>query len=95
MFSIAPLTSLTSTNIPWKWGEEQSKAFQEAKKFLSKKVLLAFPIFDKTFTIHTDASHRQLGAVIHKMAIPSLFTVKNLMTHKHVTPLQNENSYPL
>ena len=61
---LAPLTSLTSTNIPWKWGEEQSKAFQEAKKILSKEVLLVFPKFDKTFTIHTDASHRQLGAVI-------------------------------
>jgi hypothetical protein len=43
--------------LTWKGGEEQSKAFQQAKKILSKEVLLAFPIFDKTFTIHTDASH--------------------------------------
>jgi hypothetical protein len=32
---LAPLTSLTSANIPWKWAEEQSKAFAEAKKILS------------------------------------------------------------
>jgi hypothetical protein len=50
---LAPLTSLTSTNIPWKWGEEESKAFQEAKKILSKEVLLAFPTFDKTSIYNT------------------------------------------
>jgi hypothetical protein len=62
--ALAPLTSLTSVNIPWKWGEEQSKAFLEAKKILSKEALLAFPAFDKPFIMHTDASHQQLGAVI-------------------------------
>jgi hypothetical protein len=61
---LAPLKSLTSVNIPWKWGEEQSEAFLEAKKILCKEVLLAFPAFDKPFITHTDASHRQLGAVI-------------------------------
>jgi hypothetical protein len=39
--ALAPLASLTSVNVPWKWGEEQSKAFLEAKKILSKEVLLA------------------------------------------------------
>jgi hypothetical protein len=54
---LAPLTSLTSINIPWKGGEEQSKASKKAKQILSKDVLLAFPVFDKPFIIHTDASH--------------------------------------
>jgi hypothetical protein len=75
---LAPLTSLTSTNIPWKWGEEQSKAFQEAKKILSEEVLLAFPTFDKTFTIHTDASHQQLGAVISQDGHPIAFYSRKL-----------------
>ncbi len=70
---LAPLTSLTSVNIPWKWGDEQSKAFQKAKSILSKEVLLAFPQFDKPFTIHTDASHRQLGAVISQDNKPIAF----------------------
>jgi hypothetical protein len=61
---LAPLTSLTSANIPWKWGEEQSKAFAEAKKVSSEEVSLACPAFDKPFAIHADASHRQLGAVV-------------------------------
>jgi hypothetical protein len=35
---LAPLTSLTSVNVPWKWGEEQSKAFLEAKKILFSSI---------------------------------------------------------
>jgi hypothetical protein len=70
---LAPLTSLTSVNIPWKWSDEQSKAYQKAKSILSKEVLLAFPQFDKPFTIHTDASHRQLGAVISQDNKPIAF----------------------
>jgi hypothetical protein len=71
---LAPLTSLTSHNIPWKWGEEQSKAFLEAKKILSKEALLAFPVFDKpAFITHADASHRQLGAVTSQDNHPVAF----------------------
>jgi hypothetical protein len=75
---LAPLTSLTSVNIPWKWGEEQSKAFKKAKQILSKDVLLAFPVFDKPFIIHTDASHRQLGAVISQDNHPIAFYSRKL-----------------
>ena len=35
-----------------------------AKKVMSKETILRFPDFNKTFHIHTDASHTQLGAVI-------------------------------
>jgi hypothetical protein len=75
---LAPLTSLTSANVPWKWGEEQSKAFAEAKKILSKEAPLAYPAFDKPFTIHTDASHRQLGAVILQDNHPIAFHSRKL-----------------
>jgi hypothetical protein len=92
---LAPLTSLTSINIPWEWGEEQSKAFKNAKQILSTDVLLAFPVFDKPFIIHTDASHRQLGAVISQDTHPIAFIVANLMMHKHAILLQNENFCPL
>jgi hypothetical protein len=74
----APLTSITSTNIPWKWGEEQSKAFVEANKILSKEALLAYPVFDKPFIIHTNASHRQLGAVISQDNHPIAFCSRKL-----------------
>jgi hypothetical protein len=74
---LAPFTTLTSIIIPWKWGEEQSKAFQEAKKIINMEVLLAFPVFDKTFTIDTDASHQQLGAaILQDNSTPSHFIVE-------------------
>jgi hypothetical protein len=74
---LPPLTSLTSTNVPWRWGAEQSEAFKEVKKILSKEVPLAFPVFNKTFTMHMDASHRQLGAVISQDNHPMAFAVEN------------------
>jgi hypothetical protein len=61
---LAPLASLTSANIPWKWGQEQSEAFLEANKILNEEAPLACPVFDKPFIIQADASHQQLGAVV-------------------------------
>ncbi len=40
------VTSLTSVNIPRKWGEEQSKAYKETNIILSKNVLLSLPVFN-------------------------------------------------
>ena len=61
---LAPLTALTSSKVKWKWEEEHDKAFREIKKVMARETLLAFPDFNKRFTIHTDASKTQLGAVI-------------------------------
>jgi hypothetical protein len=42
-------------------------------------VLLAFPVFDKTFAMHADdASHRQLGAVISQDNHPMAFCSRKL-----------------
>jgi hypothetical protein len=75
---LASLTGLTSVNIPWKWGEEQSKAFKNVKQIFSKHALFAFPVFDKPFIIHTDASHPQLGAVISQDNRPIAFYSRKL-----------------
>ena len=75
---LAPLAGLTSKTAKWKWGPEQSKAFREAKKIISKEALLAFPDFNKKFVIHTDASHTQLGAVISQDGKPIAFYSRKL-----------------
>ena len=59
--TIAPLTKLTSKNIPFKWTDEHQKAFETIKRCLSKETLLQYPNFSKEFEIHTDASKSQLG----------------------------------
>ena len=40
------------------------KAFTEIKRIVSRETLLAYPNFNETFEIHTDASKQQLGTVI-------------------------------
>jgi hypothetical protein len=62
---LAPI--VTGSVIPifkYKWGEEQQKAFEESKQKVSQETLLAFPDFEKEFHVYTDASNKQLGAVI-------------------------------
>ena len=49
---------------PWYWNESHQKAFDEIKKILARDVMLAYPDFSIPFEVYTDASTRQLGAVI-------------------------------
>jgi hypothetical protein len=44
--------------------------FNEIKQQVSKETLLAFPDFEKEFHVYTDASNKQLGAVIMKEGNP-------------------------
>ena len=67
---LAPLAKLTSKTVPFKWGEDEQKAFDTMKRIIGKEVLLAYPDFDKEFVIHMDASHYQLGAVISQDGKP-------------------------
>ena len=39
-------------------------SFKELKSMVSEKTLLSYPDWKLTFTVHTDASDKQLGAVI-------------------------------
>ena len=43
------------------------------KRHITYEAMLAYPIFDEEFIIHTDASHMQLGAVITQNNKPIAF----------------------
>jgi hypothetical protein len=73
---LAPLTSLVgqysqtkvtkakrTKKVPWHWEEVHQRAL-DVKATISKEVVLAYPDYSKVFDIHTDASSKQLGAVI-------------------------------
>ena len=75
---LAPLASLTSKNAKWKWTDVHTKAFNDIKKIVSRDVLLAYPDFNETFDIHTDASKLQLGAVISQNNKPIAFYSRKL-----------------
>ena len=75
---LAPLTKLVSKTQKFVWEKEQQHAFDIIKKVISKETLLVYPNFNETFQIHTDASHRQMGAVISQKGMPIAFWSKKL-----------------
>ncbi len=49
---------------PWHWDSIHQIAFDNVKATIVKEVVLAYPDFSKPFEVYTDASTKQLGAVI-------------------------------
>jgi hypothetical protein len=75
---LAPLTSMTSKNVKFKWTDEHQRAFDDIKKIICREVMLAFPDFSKPFHIYTDASDTQLCAVIEQEEKPIAFYSRKL-----------------
>jgi len=76
----APLTKLTSNKVPFKWANVEEEAFHKLKLAISKETMLNYPNFSKVFEIHTDASDKQLGAVIAQDGKPIAFYSRRLMS---------------
>ncbi len=75
--NLAPLTSLVgecgqtkvtrakgTKKVPWHWAEVHQRAFYHVKATIAREVVLAYPDYSKVFKMYTDASSKQLGAVI-------------------------------
>src|SRR5688500_3838576 len=75
---LAPLTALTSVNVPWKWTADHQSAFNETKRIIMRETLLAYPNFSEVFDIHTDASLSQSGACIPQNGKPIAFYLRKL-----------------
>jgi hypothetical protein len=63
---------------PWQWDSIHQEAFDNVKKTIAKEVVLAYPEFTKPFDIYTDASTKQLGAVITQDNRPIAFFSRKL-----------------
>jgi hypothetical protein len=75
---LAPLSSLTSSKVKWKWTTEHQESFHKMTALIAKDTLLTFPDFSKEFEIHTDASKLQLGACISQNGKPVAFYSRKL-----------------
>jgi hypothetical protein len=88
---IAPLTDLVgecgqtketrrkgTKKKPFYWDTIHQEAFDAIKKALAREVLLAYPDYSSPFEIYTDASSRQLGAVITQRNRPIAFFSRKL-----------------
>ncbi len=93
---LAPLTSLVgecrqtkstkakgTKKVPWHWDEVHQKAFDLIKATMAKDVVLAYPDHSKVFEIYTDASSKQLGAVITQDNRPIAFFSQKLSNTQH------------
>jgi hypothetical protein len=93
---LAPLTSLVgecgqtkttkakrTKNVPWHWDEIHQGAFNHIKATIAKDVVLAYLDYSKVFKIYTDASNKQLGAIITQDNRPIVFFGRKLSDTQH------------
>ena len=62
----------------WYWSDVHQEAFNKIKDALAREVILAYPKYGERFDIYTDASTRQLGAVITQDGKPIAFFSRKL-----------------
>ncbi len=67
--------------VPWHWDEVHQRAFDHVKATNAKDVVLAYPDYSKVFEIYTDASSKQLGAVITQDNRPIAFLSWSSLMH--------------
>ena len=60
----AILSDKTRKGVPFKWGEEEDKAFNEIKRIIAEEVTLSFCDFSKQLHIYADASRIGGGAIL-------------------------------
>jgi hypothetical protein len=93
---LAPLTSLVgecgqtkvskakgTKKAPWNWDKVHQRAFNHVKATIAREVVFAYPDYSKVFEIYTDASSKQLGAVITQENRPIAFFSRKLSTMQH------------
>ncbi len=56
--------ALKTKKVPWHWDEVHQKAFDDVKAVIARDVALVYPDYPKDFEIYTNASSRQMRAVI-------------------------------
>jgi hypothetical protein len=74
--------SQRTKRMPWHWDEVHQRAFNHVKATNAQEVVLAYPDYSKVFEIYTDASSKQLGAVITQENRPIEFFSWKLSTRQ-------------
>ncbi len=70
--------------MPWHWDEVHQRDFYHVKATIAREVVLAYPEYSKVFNICTNASSKQLGAVITQENRPIAFLSQKLSTTQRI-----------
>lgn len=73
-----PLYNLCGKDVPFIWNQSCENAFNNLKQAISSPPVLAFPDFNETFIVHTDASNFAVGTVLSQLEKPIQFASKTL-----------------
>ena len=78
---LAPLTEAASSPEGGKilWNDALEESFKEVNHMVSAETLLIYPDWIIPFTVHTDASDKQLGAVISPNNKPIGFFSRDML----------------
>jgi hypothetical protein len=93
---LTPLTSLVgecsqinttkakgTKKVPWHWDEVHQREFDHVKATIAKDVVLAYPDYSKIVEIYTDASSKQLEAIITQDNRPIAFFSQKVSDAQH------------
>lgn len=95
---MAPLTDLTGLTKEQQrhfsryWTPAHDQAFEETKKMVAKETLLKFPDPNKPFVVETDASDKQIGAVILQDNSPVAFYSRKLTGPQSRYPIPDKEA---
>ncbi|KAG7367309.1 reverse transcriptase RNA-dependent DNA polymerase [Nitzschia inconspicua] len=96
---MGPLTDLNGLdkyegqrNFSKYWTTAHEKAFEDTKRMVAKEVLLSYPDPNKPFTIETDASDTQIGAVILQDNKPVAFHSRKLTGAQSRYPIPDKEA---
>lgn len=73
-----PLYNLCCADVPFVWNQACENGFEDLKRAVSNPPVLAFPDFNETFVVHTDASNIAVAAVLSQLERPIQFASKTL-----------------
>lgn len=82
-----PLYLLTRKNVPFLWSQTSEDAFNHLKTSFTEAPVLAYPQFSRDFLLETDASGKELGAVLSQeqddqSIRPIAFASRTLQPHE-------------
>jgi transposase InsO family protein len=78
----APLTDLTKSREPFRWGPEQQEAFDALKTALTQSPILVHPDVSKPYILYTDASNKAVGAILVQKDDEGVEKVISYLSHK-------------